>query len=179
MGHRSNTLSNAAASPGYIGQLRRNLVPLTSSSGNKCSQACQSRSGTQCRTAQRALRCGVLGWISIPLQGLLRMDCVASSRTDYYTQSIALFVLPIAIVLYVAAIRLILWSLRPAILSVMPHLAGHAFFDHAVHGRTSALCFDVRRTLCAGGAIRPVASAPSTVEFNQRVCCRSRSGSLR
>jgi hypothetical protein len=107
------------------------------------------------------------------LQGLLRMDCIARSRTDYYASGIALFVLPIAIVLYVAAIRLILWSLRPAILSVMPHLAGHAFFDHAVHERTSALCFDVRRTQCPGGAVRPVASAPSTVAFKQRVCCRS------
>jgi hypothetical protein len=72
------------------------------------------------------------------------MDCNSHSRTDYYTSSIALFVLPIAIVLYVAAIRLILWSLRPAVLFVMPHLARHAFFDHAVHERTSALCFDVR-----------------------------------
>ena len=107
------------------------------------------------------------------LQGLLRMDCIARSRTGYYASGIALFVLPIAIVLYVAAIRLILWSLRPAILSVMPHLAGHAFFDHAVHERTSALCFDVRRTRCPGGAVRPVASAPSTVAFKQRVCCRS------
>jgi hypothetical protein len=107
------------------------------------------------------------------------MDCNPLSRDDYYTKNIAIVVLPMAIMLYVAAIRLILWSLRPAFLFVMPQLAGHAFFDHAVHGRTSALCFDVRRTLCAGGAIRPVASAPSTVEFNQRVCCRSRSGSLR
>jgi hypothetical protein len=104
------------------------------------------------------------------------MDCIAPSRINYYTSSIGLFVLPIAIVLYVAAIRLLLGRLRPAILFLMPHLAGHAFFEHAVHKRTSALCFDVRRTQCPGGAVRPVASAPSTVEFKQMVCCRSLSG---
>jgi hypothetical protein len=104
------------------------------------------------------------------------MDCNSRSRTDYYTSNIALFLLPMAIVLYITAIRGILWSLRPAFLFVMPQLAGHAFFDHAVHERTSALSFDVRRTQCPGGAFRPVASAPSTVAFKQRVCCRSLSG---
>ena len=84
----------------------------------------------------------------VPRQGLLRMDCNSRSRTDYYTSSIALFVLPIAIVLYITAIRGILWSLRPAFLFVKPQLSGHAFFDHAVHERTSALCFDVRRSSC-------------------------------
>jgi hypothetical protein len=76
------------------------------------------------------------------------MDCNSRSRTDYYTSNIALFLLPMAIVLYITAIRGILWSLRPAFLFVMPQLAGHAFFDHAVHERTSTLCFDVRRSSC-------------------------------
>jgi hypothetical protein len=119
---------------------------------------------------------GSVGLALVPFQGLLRIDCNSRLRTDYYTSSIALFVLPIAIVLYVTAIRGILWSLQPAFLFVMPQLAGHAFFDHAVHERTSALCFDVRLTRCPGGAVRPVASAPSSVEFKQMVCCRSLSG---
>ena len=51
-----------------------------------------------------------------------------------------------AIVLYTAAIRGLVWVLRPAAMFVMPQLAGHAFFDHAVHERTNALTFDVRHT---------------------------------
>jgi len=94
------------------------------------------------------------------------MDCIARSRTDYYTANIALFVLPMAIVLYIAAIRGLVWVLRPAALFVMPQLAGHAFFDHAVHERTSALSFDVSHTQFPRGACLPSARA-SSLMFKQ------------
>ena len=61
-----------------------------------------------------------------------------------------------AIILYIAVIRGTLWVLRPALLFVMPQLKGHAFFDHEVHERTNALCFDVRRTLCPRGDVVPL-----------------------
>jgi hypothetical protein len=91
-------------------------------------------------------------------QGLLRADCIARSRTDYYASNIALFVLPMAIVLYIAVIRGLLWVLRPALLYLMPQLAGHAFFDHAVQKRTNALSFDVRHMQCPLGSVVAICS---------------------
>ena len=95
----------------------------------------------------------------VPRQGLLRADCNAHSRTAYYTTNIAVFVLPVAIILYIAVIRGTLWVLRPALLFVMPQLKGHAFFDHEAHERTNALCFDVRRTAMPAWRPRAVAAA--------------------
>jgi hypothetical protein len=103
------------------------------------------------------------------------MDCIARSRTDYYTSNIALFVLPMAIVLYTAAIRGLVWVLRPAAMFVMPQLAGHAFFDHAVHERTNALTFDVRHTQCPRGGVFAISSC-NFVRFQARVWCRLLSG---
>ncbi len=60
-----------------------------------------------------------------------------------------------AIILYIAVIRGTLWVLRPALLLVMPHLKGHAFFDHKAHEQTNALSFDVRRTLYPRGDVVP------------------------
>ena len=94
----------------------------------------------------------------VPRQGLLRADCIARSRTDYYASNIALFVLPMAIVLYIAVIRGLLWILRPALLYLMPQLAGHAFFDHAVQKRTNALSFDVRHMQCPLGSVVVICS---------------------
>jgi hypothetical protein len=111
----------------------------------------------------------------VPRQGLLRADCIARSRTDYYTSNISLFVLPMAIVLYIAAIRGLLWVLRPAALFVMPQLAGHAFFDHAVHERTNALSFDVSHTQFPRGGMFAISSC-KLVDVQARVCCRSLSG---
>ncbi len=77
-------------------------------------------------------------------QGLLRSECNPHSRTNYYTTSFALFALPVIIVLFVVGVRALLWALRPVLHFVMPQLKGHAFFDHAVHTRTTALSIDVR-----------------------------------
>ncbi len=80
-------------------------------------------------------------------QDLLRSDCNPHSRTNYYTVIFTMFALPMIIVFYVMGVRGFLWALRPALLFVMPKLKGHAFFDHAAHQRTSALSFDVRKSL--------------------------------
>lgn len=79
-----------------------------------------------------------------PRQALLQAECNPHSRTDYFTTNAALFALPGIIVLYVAGIKLCLWLLRPAALSVRPQLAESAFFAHKAHDRTNALCKDVR-----------------------------------
>jgi hypothetical protein len=84
-------------------------------------------------------------WCGSAFQGILRADCNPRSRTNYYTIVIALFTLPVDIVLYIGGIRFLLWGLRPALLYVRPQLKGHAFFDHSIHTRTNALCLDVRR----------------------------------
>jgi hypothetical protein len=94
------------------------------------------------------------------------MDCIGRSRTDYYTSNIALFVLPMAIVFYISVIRGLLWVLRPALFFAWPQLAGHAFFDHAVHERTNALSFDVSHTQFPRGACLPSARA-SSLMFKQ------------
>jgi hypothetical protein len=94
----------------------------------------------------------------VPRQGLLQADCIARLRTDYYTRNMSLFVLPMAIVLYIAVIRGLLWVLRPALLYLMPQLAGHAFFDHAVQKRTNALSFDVRHMQCPLGSVVAICS---------------------
>ena len=86
------------------------------------------------------------------------MDCIARSRTDYYTSNIALVVLPMAIVFYVSVIRGLLWVLRPALFFAWPQLAGHAFFDHAVQKRTNALSFDVRHMQCPLGSVVVICS---------------------
>jgi hypothetical protein len=83
-------------------------------------------------------------WCGSVCQGLLRADCNPRSRTNYYATVISFFTLPIVIVLYVTGIRFLLWGFRPALLFVRPQLKGHAFFDHSVHERTSAICLDVR-----------------------------------
>ena len=88
-----------------------------------------------------------VGWTArgSACQGLLRADCNPRSRTNYFAIVIALFTLPVDIVLYIVGIRFLLWGLRPALLYVRPQLKGHAFFDHSAHARTNALCLDVRR----------------------------------
>jgi hypothetical protein len=48
------------------------------------------------------------------------------------------------VVLYIAGIKLCLWLLRPAVLSVRPQLAESTFFAHKAHDKTNALCKDVR-----------------------------------
>jgi hypothetical protein len=79
-----------------------------------------------------------------PGQALLQAECNPHSRTDYFTTNAVLFALPGFIVLYIAGIKLCLWLLRPAVLSVRPQLAESAFFSHKAHDKTNALCKDVR-----------------------------------
>ncbi len=79
-----------------------------------------------------------------PGQALLQAECNPHSRTDYFTTNAALFALPGIIVLYIAGIKLCLWLLRSAVLSVRPQLAESAFFAHKAHDRMNALCKDVR-----------------------------------
>jgi hypothetical protein len=77
-------------------------------------------------------------------QGLLRAECNAHSRSEYYTTVYTLFALPPMIMLYITGVRGLVWVARPAVLYVMPQLKGHAFFSHEAHERTNALSLDVR-----------------------------------
>ena len=96
---------------------------------------------------------------------MLRAECNPHSRTDYFTTNAALFALPGIIALYIAAIKLFVWLLRPAALFVRPQLAESAFFSHKAHDRTNALCVDVRSPfLVLLGADRPIVCARSRIQ---------------
>ena len=111
------------------------------------------------------------------------MDCNTHSRTDFYATIYVFFALPVAIVLYIAGIKLCAWLLRPAALFVRPQLAESAFFTHKAHDRTNALCVDVRSPFpVLLGADRPIVCARARIQARSflqvaiglvEVCARS------